>query len=64
MDRDEYQRRFDEALLKAVEAHSATVRDAYFDLASFYHEKLGGHCYAASCRGNLAQCLAREARRD
>ena len=38
MDRDEYQRRFDEALLKAVEAHSATVRDAYFDLASFYQQ--------------------------
>ena len=63
MGRDEYQRRFDEALLKAAEANSATVRNAYFDLASFYHEKLGGHCYAASCRGNLAQCLAREARR-
>lgn len=50
MTRVDHARCFQEALTKAFAATSPRVRAAYFDLASFYHEKLGGsaHLYATS----------------
>ena len=42
MYQNDYQLRFHEALSKAFAARSSSVREAYFELATFYHEKLGG----------------------
>jgi hypothetical protein len=38
----DYHDRFDEALQRAFAASSPAVRRAYFELADFYREKLGG----------------------
>lgn len=40
MDRNCYQRRYREAMFKAVTAKSGAARAAYYDLAAFYEEKL------------------------
>ena len=58
MDRIVYQRRLQEALSKAFAARAPNVREAYFDLANFYHRKLGGQCHAFPSHEELRQCLA------
>jgi hypothetical protein len=40
MDEIDYRRRFQQALSKAFAAQSVDVRNAYFDLASYYRDKL------------------------
>lgn len=57
MDCELNRRRFHEALAKAFAARSANVRSAYFDLASFYHERLGGGCDPFATNEDLRNCL-------
>jgi hypothetical protein len=40
MDEIDYRGRFQQALSKAFAAQSVDVRNAYFDLASYYRDKL------------------------
>jgi hypothetical protein len=58
-----YDRRFNAALGKAFSSTDSAVRIAYFDLAEFYHRKLGG---AASVypSAELLRGLAKESCRE
>jgi hypothetical protein len=49
---------FHEALAKAFAAHAPEVRLAYFDLASFYREKLGRRFRSQAPGDMLRQCLS------
>lgn len=57
MDRGLYERRFHEALSQAFSAQSLRVRQAYFDLASYYREKAGGELQIHASDEVLRYCL-------
>ena len=57
MERIDYQERLHEALTKAFAAKAADVRAAYFDLASFYHRKLGAKAHLHASVETLKSCL-------
>lgn len=62
MDQELYRQRLHEALAKAFAARTPNVRGAYFDLASFYHEKLGSEPDIIPTNADLIRWLSRRNR--
>jgi hypothetical protein len=59
MQRNDYLLRFQEALSKAFAAGSPSVRNAYLDLANFYHERLGDEAPPCPCNENCRATSSR-----
>lgn len=62
MDQKRYRQLLHEALAKAFAARTPNVRSAYFDLASFYHEKLGSDPDIVPTNAELQRCLGKRDR--
>ena len=63
MENPNYGRRFNAALRKAFASTDSTVRIAYFDLAAYYHRKLGDGANMHPS-ADLLRDLAEESCRD
>jgi hypothetical protein len=58
MDQVDYRARFHQALAKAFAAQSIEVRTAYFDLASYYRDKIEGPCDSYPISGGYRSWVA------